>query len=95
VGEKDGIDPMLTFANGGYKEMKRGSKTYRAGSCVTGWLRHLDSAFKNQAGRCSVDEQAPFAVGDASVRGTDPAASVDHRSFGLDQTCLRRNRPDE
>jgi hypothetical protein len=25
----------------------------------------------------------------------DPAASVDHRSFGLDQTCLRRNRSDE
>jgi hypothetical protein len=42
-----------------------------------------------------VDEHAPFAVGDASVRGTDPAASVDHRSFGLDQACLRRNRPDE
>ena len=42
-----------------------------------------------------MDEQAPLAVGDTSFRSTNPAASADHRTLSLDQTCLRYDRPNK
>jgi hypothetical protein len=53
------------------------------------------SVFKNQAGGCTVDKQAPLAVCDPPLRSTDPATSAEHHTFCLDRASLRRNRPDE
>ena len=53
------------------------------------------SAFKNQAGRSPMDEQAPIAVRDTSFRGADSATPTDHHSLGLDRTCLCRDRSDK
>ena len=51
--------------------------------------------FKNQAGGCAVDKQAPLAVCDPPLRSTNPTAPAGHHTSRLDRACLRRDRPDE
>jgi len=42
-----------------------------------------------------VNEQAPLAVRETPLSGSNPAASADHRALGLDRSGLRCNRTDE
>ena len=55
----------------------------------------VNSALEDQTGRRAVGEQPSLMISDLSFGSSDATAGAQDDAFCLDQTCLRRDRPQE
>ena len=100
----DKIDAMQPALDGLMKQEARIIAAARAPGAtrrehqgrVPGLGEKIDnSALEDQTGRRAVSEQPPLMIRDPSLGSSDTAAAAQDDAFCLDQTCLRRDGPQE